>query len=382
MSKVQIHLVNTKADWNAFIDLPWKIYQGYPHWVPPLRIAVRDLLDEKKNPFFKHAKMKPILAYRGDQLVGRAVGVIDENHNRFHEEKVAFFGFYESIDDQEVANALLDDLAQWGKSQGMDTFRGPMNPSTNHECGLLVEGFDDPPTVMMTYNPPYYATLFEKWGLAKSKDLYAYIVSHETQLADRFVAHTNRLRKNHSIVFRSLNLKDFDGEVGRILKIYNDAWEKNWGFVPMDEEEFRHLAKDMKAVIDPRLCLIAEIKGEPVAFALTLPDVNQAMAKVKDGNLLPTGLFKLLWNLKGPGKKKTINRCRILTLGIKKEYLQYGLGPLFYSEYLKIGPELGYPKGEASWILEDNKAMNKALSFLCVEKTKTYRIYDRPLVIQ
>ncbi|MBI2711632.1 MAG: GNAT family N-acetyltransferase [Bdellovibrio sp.] len=379
MSKIRIQEVQTKSDWTSFIDLPWQIYKGYPNWVPPLRIAVRDTLDVKKNPFFKHAKMRPILAYQDGRLVGRAVGVIDDNHNQFHSEKVAFFGFYESTNDQNVANALLDDLAGWAKKNGMETVRGPMNPSTNHECGLLVEGFDDPPSVMMTYNPPYYATLFEKWGLTKSKDLYAYVVSEGAKFSERLLVQAEKVRKKGNIVFRSLNLKDFDGEVSKILEIYNDAWERNWGFVPMNEEEFRHMAKDMKAVIDPRLCLIAEVDGKAVGFALTLPDINQAIAKVKDGRLLPTGLFKLLWHLKGPARKSTINRCRILTLGVKKAYREFGLGSLFYSEYLKLGPALGYPKGEASWILEDNRPMNRALTLMCGEKNKTYRIYDRSL---
>lgn len=379
MAKIHTQQVKTKKDWDTFIGFPWEIYEGFPHWVPPLRIAVKDTLDLKKNPFFKHAVMYPLLAFDGNKCVGRAVGVIDENHNKFHSEKVAFFGFFESINDQAVANALLEEISKWARQNGMDTLRGPMSPSTNHECGLLVEGFEDAPTVMMTYNPPYYATLLEAWGLVKAKDLYAYNVSEGAQFSERMMAHAEKLRKSSSVVFRSMNMNDFDNEVGRILEIYNDAWEKNWGFVPMSEEEFRHMAKDMKAIIDPRLCLIAEIKGQPVAFALTLPDINQAIKKVKDGKLLPTGLLKLLWHAKGPAKKTTINRCRILTLGIKKAFREYGLGSLFYSEYLTRGPALGYPTGEASWILEDNKAMNKALKLMCGEKTKTYRIYDRSL---
>jgi hypothetical protein len=174
-------------------------------------------------------------------------------------------------------------------------------------------------------------------------------------------------------------MKKFEAEVKMILGIYNDAWEKNWGFVPMNEEEFLHMAKDMKAVLDPNMLLIAEVRGEPVAFALALPDVNQAMIKIKDGKLFPTGLVKLLWNLKGPGKRKTINRARMITLGIKRDFRNYGIGPLFYSEYFTRAPKYGYPSGEASWILEDNVAMNRALEHMCGEKTKTYRIYDRAL---
>lgn len=378
-----IHLkhVGTKSDWDLFIDLPWKIYQGDPHWVPPLRVAVRDVLDVTKNPFFKHAQMYALLAFRGAECVGRIVGVIDDRHNQFHEEKTAFFGFFECLDDQQIANSLLDEVAKWAKAKGMTLLRGPMNPSTNHECGLLVEGYDDSPSVMMTYNPPYYAKLLESWGLTKSKDLYAFTIDGERiKFSERILAQAEKLKRGNVVTFRSVNMNKFEEEIEIILDIYNDAWEKNWGFVPMEREEFRHMAKDMKAILDPELLLIAEVRGQPAAFALTLPDVNQAIKKVKDGRLFPTGLLKLLWNTKGPGRKKTINRCRILTLGIKKEFREYGIGPLLYAEYYKRGPALGYPIGEASWILEDNRPMNRALEFMSAERSKVYRIYDSPLV--
>jgi hypothetical protein len=231
----------------------------------------------------------------------------------------------------------------------------------------------------MSYNPPYYGKLLETWGLSKSKDLFAYDIDGRTaRFAERLIAQSERLKQRSDITLREINMRDFDGEIERILEIYNDAWEKNWGFVPMNPEEFRHMAKDMKAVLDPRLLLIAEIRGEPVAFALTLPDVNQALIKVRDGKLFPTGLLKLLWYTKGPGRK-AINRCRILTLGIKKAYRNHAIGPLLYTEYFKRGPGNGYPVGEASWILEDNKAMNRALELMAGQRTKVYRIYDHAL---
>lgn len=377
---IEIKSVANKKDWDQFIEFPWQIYSGNAHWVPPLRIAVRDLLDVVKNPFFRHATMHPLLAYRGGQCVGRIVGVIDDNHNKYHDESTAFFGFFECIDDTEVAHGLLNEVARWAKEKGLHVLRGPMNPSTNHECGLLIEGFKISPSVMMTYNPPYYARLLESWGLAKSKDLFAYdIDGKKVQFSQKLLAQAEKLKQGGQVTFRPVNIKKFDHEVDTILDIYNDAWEKNWGFVPMEPVEFRHMAKDMKGILDPKLLLIAEVRGQPVGFALTLPDVNQAIHKIKDGKLFPTGLLKLLWNLKGPGRKKTINRCRILTLGIKKAYREMGIGPLLYAEYLKLGPALGYPVGEASWILEDNVPMNRALEHMCGEKTKVYRIYDRAL---
>lgn len=378
---LKLKTIESKSDWEAFIELPWKIYRDDPHWVPPLRIAVRDILDVKKNPFFKHAFMHPVLAFQDEVCVGRIVGVIDENHNQFHSEKTAFFGFFESINDEKVAHLLLDEVTKWAKSKGMNTLRGPMNPSTNHECGLLVEGYNDPPAVMMTYNPPYYATLLESWGLTKSKDLYAFTIDgSRIKFSERIMAQAEKLKSGNVVTFRAANLSKFDEEIEKILEIYNDAWEKNWGFVPMEPEEFRHMAKDMKTILDPELLLIAEVKGRPAAFALTLPDVNQAIKKIKDGKLFPTGLLKLLWNTKGPGRRKTINRCRILTLGIKKEFRDLGIGPLLYAEYLKRGPALGYSIGEASWILEDNRPMTRALELMSAERSKVYRIYDRPLV--
>jgi hypothetical protein len=261
----------------------------------------------------------------------------------------------------------------------METLRGPVNLSTNHECGLLVEGFEAPPSVMMTYNPKYYAALFEGAGFAKTKDLFAYEVQGNSRFSERLLAQSERLKANGNVTFRTVNMKRFDQEIALILDIYNDAWENNWGFVPMEPEEFQHMARDMKAIVDPNLLLIAEVRGEPAGFGLTLPDVNQAFRKIPDGKLLPTGIFKLLWHLKGPGRGQTINRCRILTLGIKKAFRNFSLGPLFYTEYLKRGPVAGYPVGEASWILEDNRAMNRALEMMCGKRTKVYRLYDRAI---
>ncbi len=376
----QIQQVKTQADWKTFIDLPWKIYRNDASWVPPLKIAIRDLLDANKNPFFKHAEMIVLLCLKDGNCVGRMIGVVDHDHNRFHDEKTAFFGFLETTNDQQVINLLFEEVSQWAKSKQMTHLTGPFNPSTNYECGLLVDGFQDPPTVMTTYNPPYYADLLTAAGMTKAKDLYAYNLPTAAPMSERFVKHAERIKKRQSITFRSLKMKEFDQEVDQVLKIYNDAWEKNWGFIPMAPEEFKHLAKDMKLIIDPNLCLVAEVNGEPAGFSLTLPDANQAFKKVKDGKLFPTGLFKLLWNLKGLGRKKTITRCRVVTLGIKRQYRELGLGALFYVESHRRAKEGGYLFGEASWILEDNGPMNKALEQMAGERYKTYRIYQKALV--
>ncbi|MBI4924857.1 MAG: hypothetical protein HY843_02950 [Bdellovibrio sp.] len=376
----QLKRVETQKDWEDFIDLPWMIYLDYPHWVPPLRVAIKDMLNVRKNPFFKHAVMFPLLAYRGDECVGRIMGIIDDNHNNFHKEKTAFFGFFECIDDQALANLFLDEIAKWAATKGMNLLRGPMNLSTNHECGLLIEGFEDSPTVNNVYNPPYYAKLIEQWGFKKAKDLYAYIIDGRSpSFSNLLLAQAEKLKKSSSVTFRTIDMKNFDKEVEMIHEIYNQAWEENWGFVPLSKEEFKHMAKDMKAIIDPELLLVAEVKGNPVGFTLTIPDVNQILKKIKNGKLFPLGFFKLLWNLKGPGKRSAMNRCRILTLGIKKEFRPLGIGPLLYAELLKRGPALGYPVGEASWILEDNEPMNRALVHMGAQKTKVYRLYDKAI---
>lgn len=376
----QIRPVETKTEWSQFIGLPWKIYKNDPNWVPPLRMAVRDVLDVNKNPFFRHAYMRPFLAWRDGEPVGRIVGIIDDVYNRFHKSSTAFFGFYESINDQTLAEELFEAAAVWARSRGMNSFIGPMNPSTNHECGLLVEGFEDPPQVMMPYNPEYYSKLFEKTGFIKAKDLLAYAIRTDAKFSDKLLAHSEKLKQNAAVTLRPIDMSRFDSEVTNILEIYNDAWESNWGFIPMDEVEFRHMAKEMKAVMDPKLLMIVEVQGRPAAFGLALPDVNQALKKIKNGRLCPMGIAKLLWFLKGPGRKKTINRCRVLTLGVKKDYQKLGLGPLIYPEYLKIAASLGYYKGgEASWILEDNIPMNRALEMMCGKRTKVYRLYSRSI---
>jgi GNAT superfamily N-acetyltransferase len=377
---LRLKRIETKREWEDFLDLPWEVYREDSRWVPQLKIAVRDTLDVSKNPFFRHAYLYPVVAYDGSRPVGRIVGVIDDAHNRFHDEKTAFFGFFEVVERRDVAHALLDEVARWASQRGMSALRGPMNPSTNHECGLLVEGFGDSPSVMMTYNPPYYAEFVESWGMTKAKDLLAYeIDGRKVRFSEKLLAQAERLRQGGRVTFRPIDMGRFDQEIATILEIYNDAWEKNWGFVPMSDEEFRHLAQDLKLILDPNLLLIAEVAGKPAGFSLALPDVNQALKKNRSGELWPWGWAKLLWNLKGPGRRSTINRCRILTLGIKKQYRDLGIGPLLYTEYLKRGPANGYPVGEASWILEDNIPMNRALEGMCGARTKVYRIYDKPI---
>lgn len=377
---IEIQTITSSKDWKRFVDLPWSLYRGNPYWVPPLRIAVRDVLSVKKNPFFRHAKLLPLIAIRDREVVGRIVGVVDQAYNAFHQEQTGFFGFFESIDDKEVSDSLLDQVTEWARAQGMERVLGPVNPSTNHECGLLIEGFDKSPRIMMTYNPPYYAKLIEDYGLVKAKDLQAWDVDSNNSFTQRLIKIADRQRKRSKITVREVNMKSFDQEVDIMLDIYNSAWEKNWGFVPMDEVEFRHMAKEMKMIIDPRLLLIVYVEGEPAAFGLTLPNINQVFHKIGDGRLLPFGIFKLLWHYFGPGRQSTVTETRILALGIKPKFRNLGLGSLLYVEYVKRSPATGAPVGEASWILEDNKDMIASLKSMNAILTRRYRIYQKSIV--
>ncbi len=376
---LEIKDVARKRDWNDFISLPWSIYGDYPHWVPPLRMMVRDILNTNKNPFFRHAQMLPLLAIRDGQVIARAAGIIDQVHNDYHSEQSAFFGFFECINEQKACNALLDAVSHWARDQGMNRLLGPMNPSINHECGLLIEGFDKQPRIMMPYNPPYYMRLLTSYGFDKAKDLSAWDADCEQLTTDRLTKIAERQKRRAKITVREVNMRKFDREIDTILDIYNHAWEKNWGFVPMDEIEFRHMAKDMKLILDPRLCLIAEVEGKPAAFGLTLPNINQVLKKIPDGLLFPFGIFKLLWYLFGPGRKSTVTESRLLALGIKKEYRSLGLGALLYAEYIHRSPALGMPVGEASWILEDNHEMLQRLEAANAQQTRRYRLYQKAL---
>lgn len=374
---LRIREVKTSSEWSDFIDLPWKIYKDDSNWVPPLKVAVRKLLDFKKNPFFKHAQVFPLLAYQDEAPVGRILGIIDSNHNEFHQEKTGFFGFFESVPDPKVSKLLLSTVENWLGSKGINTMRGPFNPSVNHECGLLVKGYSSPPQIMMTYNPRYYPAFFEEFGFKKAKDFLAWEIDLRTRFSDRIQKQARRLRQKNSIRLRPLSLRNFDQDLKLLFQMTNESLNDVWGFVPMTWDEFRFAAEDLKAIVDPNLVLFVEYHGKAIGFGLALPDVNQALTKIKDGKLFPTGLLKFLWHTKGPGRKKTINRCRIILLCIQKEYQNLGLGPLLYTEYLKIGPQLGYQMGEASFVVEDNHPMIQALKMMNSDLSKVYRIYEK-----
>jgi GNAT superfamily N-acetyltransferase len=368
---VKVTPVQGKKDLDRFVKLPWKIYENDPVWVPPLLHDVNILLDRNKHPFHKHADVEYFLATRDNEVVGRIAAIINQLHNEFHEDKVGFFGFFESIDDQAVADALLSTAEQWVRSRGMQEIRGPMNFSVNEECGLVVDGFDVQPVIMMTHNPQYYMRLLENAGYAKAKDLLAYYMEG-MKPPEVLTRRLERARKSEGVEIRLVDLKRFDEEVATFKEIYNSAWEKNWGFVPMTDEEFNFLAKQLRPVVDPHLVLVAEVKGEPVGFAIGLPDFNQALKKI-NGRLLPFGLLKLLWH------KRHINLARIVTLGLKPGFRKMGIDAMLYSRLFEEGPPRGYTRGEGSWILEDNWEMRRGMERFGAVVYRTYRIYEKLL---
>jgi hypothetical protein len=363
-----------KKDLKEFIELPWSIYKNDPHWVPPLKMALKDMLNLNKHPFYKTAKVKTWLAEKDGKIVGRIMAINNSAFNSFQKTKIGHFGFFESIDDQAVANLLLNTAEAYLKAEGLTSVQGPMNPGTNYECGLLVKGFEDAPQIMMTYNPRYYQSQIENLGYRKTMDLLAYNINADFKMADIILKIADRTEKKSKVTYRNVNKKNWTKEIEILFDIYNDAWEENWGFVPMTKEEFFHTAKDLKSIVDENLVQIAEVNGEPAGFILTLPDLNQVFKQIPNGNLLPTGIFKLI------SPKKYINRVRVITMGIKKQYRRIGLETLLYKyNQIEILKNPRIKNIEMSWILENNLEMNKPLITMGAKAYKSYRIFEKNL---
>jgi GNAT superfamily N-acetyltransferase len=365
-----------KRELGHFVDLPWKIQGNDPAWVPPLRLSVLEALDTKKNPFYHHAKIRLFNAYRGEQVVGRIAAIWDSAHNNFHNERTGFWGFFECEDKQETSSLLFRAAEQWLREKGAQAFRGPANPSMNQECGLLIDNFEQPPQVMMTHNPSFYPTLVEGSGYGKIKDLYAYWMNTPEKFDERVERIAEKVKKRGGFTIRCLDPKNFLRDVGHIRTIYNSAWEKNWGFVPMSAAEFDHTSKSLKEVLWPEFCFLAFQGEKPIGFALTLPDINQVLKNIPNGKLLPFGIFKLLWGLRPSSKK--ISRVRVITLGVIPEFRGTGVSTIFYLENYRQAKRMGLDGGEMSWILEDNTEMNSAIQQFAKSKPyKVYRMYEK-----
>jgi GNAT superfamily N-acetyltransferase len=364
--------VETKKDLMEFIKFPWQIYKNDKNWVPPLISERKEFLDKGKNPFFKHVEVVFYLAKKNETTVGRIVGIVNHNHIDFQKEKAGFFGFFECVEDYEVAKILLDTVRNWLKSKRMEIMRGPANFSSNEEWGMLLEGFDSPPVFMMSYNPKYYLDFMEKYGMRKAKDLYAYFIDKSSPPPERVVKMAENIKQKDEIKIHHINMKDLKNEVEKIKAIYNSAWSPNWGFIPMTDEEFDHMVKGLKQIVDPHLVFIAEVDGKPAGFSLALPDVNQVLRRI-NGRLFPFGLFKLLWHTK---IKNKINGVRIITMGVIPEFQKRGIDSVFYVETYNVGVKRGYTWAELSWVLEDNAMMNRVLDLLGAKLYKKYRIYE------
>ncbi len=367
--KLTIVPADNKRLWNCFVKFPYQFYKNDPNWVPPLLADQKVLLNPDKNPFYQHAKSKFFLAFRNGQPVGRIAGFVDDNHNTVHDEKTGHFGFFECEKNYETAERLLAIAKTWIKNQGMKNFRGPANPCQNEDCGLLIDAFDSPPVVMMTYNPPYYIQFFEKFGLKKAMDLYAYLIEGKNPPPKKLVRIAEKVREKENLVVRPLKMKNYDEEVKKVHHIYNNAWSKNWGFVPMTGDEFSHLAKTLKQVIIPEYALLAELNGEPVGFSLSIPDINQALIHT-NGRLFPFGFLKLLHY------SKKIDKIRIIVMGVVQKYRRLGIDAILYLDTWRNAVANGITLGEMSWILETNKMMNRAAKMLGGKVYKTYRMYE------
>jgi len=369
---LSVREVRSKKDYTAFQRLPWDIYRSFPQWIPPLLQQERQLIQPGKHPFHEHALTTLFLACKGDDVVGRIGACLNEQHNIYHGEHAGFFGFFECQEDPEVADVLFRAASSWLKKQGSVCIRGPFNWSTNESCGLLVEGFDAPPRVMMPYNPPYYAALMEDCGLAKIKDLITFELPASAPVPERFERIARRARDRAGVRIRTMSKKSFDTDVGIIKEIYNQAWSKNWGFVPMTSAEMKHMAREMKSVIDYRLVLIAEIDGSPAGFAMTIPDANQVLCHL-NGRLFPFGFIKALWY------SRSVNFARLITLGIKDDFRRKGIEAILIIETLLRARNAGYVGGELGWVLEDNRLMIRDIEAIGAVRNKRYRIYEAPL---
>lgn len=351
------------------MDLPYWLHQTDPYWVPPLRIAQKELLNQRKHPFYAHAEMQCFLARRTGRTVGRIAAIVDRNYNQFQREEGGSFGFYESVNDSEVAIGLLEAARAWLVERGAKVIRGPFNPSTNYECGMLVDGFDTQPYVMMPHNPSYYSGLMEQAGLRKAKDLWAYVSKVAAVGSEKVERVAGKALETKGVRIRPIRMKAFREDVELVWKIYNSAWERNWGFVPMTRDEFLHEAAEMKQILVPDFVLIGEVGDRVVGFALALPDINVAL-KHAGGRLFPLGLPKILYY------QRKIRRLRVLALGVVEEFRTAGVAAGFYAALIRNARRLGYDEAEMSWILEDNALMNRSLDAMGARKYKTYRIYE------
>ena len=354
-----------------YIDYPHELYADDPQYVPELYMAQKDMFSRKKNPFFEHAEVESFLAEKDGKTVGRISAILNHNYNEYHKCTVGFFGFFDVVNDYDVAKTLLDTAVAWCRNKGCDAILGPTNFSTNDTAGILIDGYHEPAKIMMSYNKPYYRDLVEQYGFEKDIDLYAYILYTDkaSEKSIRLAQSLEERLNRQGIIFRNINLKNFKSEVAAIREIYNDAWANNWGFVPWTDAELDHLAKELKLIANSNWIYMAEDKGNPIGFGLTLHDVNEVTKTFKKGRLFPFNVIKLLL------KKNKTRFVRILALGVKNEYRRKGIEAIFFAKNILQARKENVVAGEVSWVLENNIEMNVSAKKLNSELYKTYRIY-------
>ncbi|MGH2468250.1 MAG: hypothetical protein ACRDGL_11085 [Candidatus Limnocylindrales bacterium] len=369
---IEIRPVRGLMGRRVFVDVPFRIHGGDPGWIPPLRLSVYDRLSPR-HPAMAHQETALWVAYRYGRPVGRIAACVDHAFDEYQGVRWGWIGFYDTFDDPELSDAMFDTACAWAAAHGAETCVGPANFTTNDELGLLVEGFDRPPTLLTLQNPPYQVDLWERAGWEQAMDLWAYeFVARDAALSDRQRRTLERIRSRAGITARSMDMKDFDNEVGRFFDVYNAAWSRNWGFAPMPEPEIRHLAKQLKPILRPEWAFALETAaGEPVGVCLGLPDMNLPMRKVRSGRLLPTGWIPIL------AARRSMPRVRVWALGVKPGYQQLALGALLLGECMtRIAPDV--IDAEASWTLATNYRINDQLEAIGGRRSKVWRLYQRP----
>ncbi len=354
-----------------FVNFPYELFKGHAYWIGELKKDVSHLL-ALKHPFWRHAERKLFIAERDGKTIGRVAAILNHNYNKFHNETMGFFGFFDCIDDKETAKALLEKAGSWLKEKGATVIRGPVNPSMNETCGLLAEGFDSPPVIMMPYNPPYYLQLLEKAGFSKSKDLLAFKRYSQEPFSPRFKKILNRIHKSAAIKIKKADIKDLSKELKAFQDIYNEAWAENWGFVPITDAEIADLANTLKPLLKPDYLYFVQIDDKPIGFVLLLPDFNIPL-KTLNGKFTPLNILPFLW------KMFNIKKGRFLAMGVKKEYRNRGIELLLIEQAMVSAREFKWDFVELSWTLEDNEKVNKVIDLAGGEIYKKYRIYDKTL---
>jgi ribosomal protein S18 acetylase RimI-like enzyme len=359
------------ADINEFIGLPLKLYKGNPFYIPELRADAKKLLTE--DPFWRHAERELFIARRGGAAVGRIAAIINKNHNDYWLDKTGFFGFFECEDNAQTAAALIAAATAWLKECGMDKMRGPLNPSSNHVCGVLLDNFDKEPCVMMPYNPPYYDGLLQSAGLRKAKDLLAFERTDRDMFSPRMGKIMQRILKNPAVKMRAVDLKKFEEETETVRNIYNASWARNWGFVPITRDEMRHTAKQLKLIVRQELTCIIEYNGALAGFAVSVPNMNCVLKILDGGTGSPLGLLRALFAW------RKIRDCRMIMLGVHPDCRGKGLELLLVRNIVVEGMAKGWNRAELSWILEDNEAIIQTMLEAGCRRTKTCRIYQKDL---